>query len=91
MPFGNKEFREGRCNEGHTVPKGLNTFISLFRTEAYYPIWMKFGLRDLYTVLFSICVFFNLRRRTTLLWAYIKVNLRLYSETVCHFQSKERL
>ena len=38
MPFGSYGFLEERCSESHTVPDGLNAFISLFSTEAYHPV-----------------------------------------------------
>lgn len=67
MPFGSQGFLEERCSESGTVPEGLNTFISLFCTEAYLSVQVKFGMRDLCTVLFSICEFCENRRRETVL------------------------
>jgi hypothetical protein len=59
----------------------------------FYPIWVKYGVRDLRIslMLLCICEFRDNRRSedSDFLWAWMKLHLRVYCEIIWHFESKE--
>jgi hypothetical protein len=60
MPLSNGEFRENQHSESHTLRGGVHEFLSVLLTRL---IWVKFDIRDLHIMLFTVCDFCENRPR----------------------------
>lgn len=60
----------------------------------FYPIWVKYRVRDLRIGLMLLCICELRENRRSedsdFLWVWMKLHLRVYRETIWNFESKER-